>query len=568
MKKQEEISERVFIITTAFVFVFLSVTGGSTDFSAALFSAVAAVLLLIIALRQKKWNWTLNVQTVGVALLPVAYAFTAIYAVDTGIAVYGIVKFLPAALLMLLVMQLTAQQRQRMLIGIPFAGAILTFVTAPTYFLNSLKDYFYTYDRLHGGFLYANSFALFLLCGIVVILLTDFTIRYWLRYAATLVLLSGIVLSGSRAVLMLTALVLVAVFLLNRKTRKVILIAGAAGVAALAGYILIPGKGEAVAHLLTNPFSAGSSLYDRLLYVYDALPVVLKHPFGLGYKGYQYLHPYFKTGMYSVTYVHCDYLQLMLDIGWIPAILFFVGFFKNFFSKIPVMNKILLGVIALHIAVDFDLQFLAVFAVLILAMDYESGKEKEFAPAKKKVPVFAALLLVTLGNLYLMVPSALEYAGKYEAALKLYPNLTLSESILIKTEESRTKVQELAENIVRHNEHIPIAYDALATMAALDGDWETAVENKEKAIANARFTVQEYEDYFNILYRAVNACADKSDREGFYRYAQLMIALPDRMQEVEDSMSTLGKKIQDQPNLTLQEEKLNYIEELKKLLKE
>lgn len=43
-----------------------------------------------------------------------------------------------------------------------------------------------------------------------------------------------------------------------------------------------------------------STFVGRLLYYYDALPVIRKNPFGLGYMGYYYIQQSIQTGVYFV----------------------------------------------------------------------------------------------------------------------------------------------------------------------------------------------------------------------------------------------------------------------------
>ena len=122
-----------------------------------------------------------------------------------------------------------------------------------------------------------------------------------------------------------------------------------------------------------------SSLNGRLLYYFDALPVVLKNPFGLGYYGYYFSQGSFQTGVYSVVSIHNDILQFLLDIGWVPTILFVVAIVISVFSKrISYTQRLLLIVLIGHSLFDFDLQFVSMMFIIILCMDFEIGRITEF----------------------------------------------------------------------------------------------------------------------------------------------------------------------------------------------
>ena len=77
---------------------------------------------------------------------------------------------------------------------------------------------------------------------------------------------------------------------------------------------------------------SNSTLIGRFLYWQDALPLVFTHPFGLGYMGYYYLQGSVQTGVYTTVFVHNDFLQLLLDFGWIPGIAAAAVFFRSLFS--------------------------------------------------------------------------------------------------------------------------------------------------------------------------------------------------------------------------------------------
>ena len=89
------------------------------------------------------------------------YLLTPFWAVDSGMALLGFFKFLPAALFWLLLMQLGPEVRERLFLTIPVSGITMTLLSYPTRWIPALTPYFYASGRLGGFFQYSNSFALF-----------------------------------------------------------------------------------------------------------------------------------------------------------------------------------------------------------------------------------------------------------------------------------------------------------------------------------------------------------------------------------------------------------------------
>ena len=166
-----------------------------------------------------------------------------------------------------------------------------------------------------GGF----SLWHWLIVGLVILLLfgKELDVR---RLVCLAVLFFGIALSGSRTVFILWIAVIVVFFFLSKSGKKRLYVAALAAVLVLGTgiYAAVTGDLGSIARYLTTSTSS-STLMGRLLYCRDALPVILRHPLGLGYMGYYFTQGSFQTGVYSVYNVHNELFQLLLDVGWIPA---------------------------------------------------------------------------------------------------------------------------------------------------------------------------------------------------------------------------------------------------------
>lgn len=547
------------LLLNAFFGVFVEAVGCLT---AALLGAAALISLK----RQPRPALYKTLWAAGFAAVCFFYLFTVLYAVDRGYAFLGFVKFMPLALGAFLCMQFSAGQREALLHAVPAVGLAQLVFALPAWFVPALKGWFFTYGRFHGGFGYSNVYALFCLCGMLALLLSPLPLKLPFRLAPALLLLGGVLLSGSRTAFLLAAPALLFVVLKEKRLRLPLGVSAAVVIGLAAVYGLVSGNIGSIARFLNFSISE-SSYIDRLLYYYDALPLILRHPFGLGYKGYTFIVPSVQTGLYSVTFAHNEYLQFMLDVGVLPAGLFFAGLAKTFFEPVPLRNKLLLGAILLHCAVDFDLQFLSVLLMLPLLCAYpekkrlaSGGRKKKESKALRTASAAFAAVCVLAGG-YLAAAASLEAAGSNAAAVKLYPGFTMAQVRLLREEAAAEQqaAADRAERILKNNKYIAVAYDVLAASAAAQDDYDKALILKNKALDCAPFEKSEYLDLFSVLYNAVQYADRQHDIPLLKKYCTAMAKLPERMQGVLDGMSALGRKITDQPDLTLPQEYADYI---------
>ena len=568
------------VLTAAPVLVILmtAFTGAYTELTGCIASAVLCAALFFALIGKngpalpagRVLTRTGAVRLVGLAALPAGYLLTCLWAVDRGLAVFGFFKFLPMPLTALILLMLRPSDRKTLIWAVPAVGTLQMLVFVPAYFIAPLKEYFFTYGRYHGGFGYSNSFALFLLLGMIVLLFAPLypdgreekkSFR-WVRLALCAAMLAGVLLSGSRSAMLVALPVLVIAVVKNRPLRLPLIIGAAAMIAGAGIWGAVTGNLDTFARFLNFSFSE-STYFDRLLYYYDALPIILRRPFGLGYRGYQFIVPSFQTGLYSVTFVHCEYLQLILDVGVIPAFAFFAGVAASFRSKAALWRKLMLGAICLHMAIDFDLQFLPVALVIPLAAESDAEPKKTAKDRSALRIVFAACLaLFFAAGAYFGAGSALEAAGKYEAALKVWPGLTMSRLAVMTSAADEKTAFAHADAVMKYNKYVPVAYDYAAKREAAKGDFDAALELKNKAISLSPLTRTEYEDKFGLLYKAIWHADETGDTEAMKRYCEEMIALPGEMTMAQDKLSTLGGSISETPDLRLGEEETEYIRQL------
>lgn len=484
------------------------------------------------------------------------YGVSAFWAVDSGMALLGFFKFLPLPLFLLAAAQYPSETRQTWLAQLPATGVCMTVICALTRILPGSP--FFVNGRLAGCFLYPNTFALFLLLGVIILVSGVRWDKATLLQLA--VLLAGIGLSGSRTVFVLLLITVGAALL--RKERSTRLIVGSMLAALLLislGYVLIFNDFSALGRVLTLSLQS-STLQGRLLYWQDALPVILRHPFGLGYMGYAFLQGAFQTGVYSVTYVHNDWLQLALDVGWLPAILLIAELIRAVFSRQnDLTGRLMLTAIALHSIMDFDLQFPAIWFVLLLALDRAEHQSERII---RRSPVLPGAMLLA-ACLFFGTVSALYYGGAHDACVRLYPAHTQAQLARIQRAETIEEAAAIADGILPRNDSAALAWSAKARAAFYAGDMIRVIEYKERAIALARYSLEEYLDYFQMLHTGYQLYLQQGDRTSAEVCRQKLLSIPRQMEAVLQGTSPRGWRIQDQPELALPEEYQRILAELR-----
>ncbi len=524
---------------------------------------VAAILLIGLTVRLcRVGSLRVVITRMGVALtvMMVFYALTALWGVSGGDALLGFFKFLPVVLYTLVLMQ-EEDGRERVLNGLPYVAALMTVLSTVGMAVPALRDFVSVADRLGGFLQYPNTFALLLL--VAQLWLITKPCPRWMDYGCIAVLLAGILYSGSRTVLVLTVLAN-GVALLTNKNRRVrwITIGCIAGGAAAVGlYCLLTDNFEVLTRYLRFSLTE-STFVGRFLYAYDALPVILRHPFGLGYMGYYHLEQSIQSGVYSVQAVHNDLLQIMLDVGWLPALLLLgaaVWFLLN--RRVAWRYRGITAVMLAHACFDFDLQFAAVF--MLLATVVADTPIKEIALRRKGLFVTAATVL-TLLSLYVGTAQGLGRFGKTEAAYAMYP---ISQTIAVNRLNELNDAAEreaLADGILKRNPDVPMAYLHKAANAYAKGDFGQVIRHMDRVLDLAPFSTENYRQYAQwmrigaLLYRQAGSqtSADICNKK--------LVEVARRLEALPTCLSPLGQQIKDQPDTSLPDEITEYLAQLEK----
>ena len=548
---------QIFMSVSAFCF------GLSYDFMVFFFAVVLLIFLMVLCLKQGE----IVLQTgkcMTALFVFCASNFIAIFTgVETGISVIGFLRVLVIPIWVCILTQFSLEERNDLLKGIPYSGVIMTIICTVCYLIPEAKGWFFSADRMGGFFQYSNTFAFFLLVGII-LLSNQYrddnqiqTVKYCLM---VMVLLLGILWSGSRSVFLFAILIFVILAVWDRKKRYLLL--GIMGLGIIVGllYVGITGNTDSIGRFTETSILA-STFLGRVLYSIDAIPLLLKNPFGLGYMGYYFMQPQVQHGVYQVRYVHNDWLQLGLDGGIIAllAFVFLMGCNIVKQRKISRNNVLVLLLFSFQMLMEFHLTFYSMVICLLTCMDW-SGVEKRLPIKGMSFVFFCGSVLVYF---WLFLATAFDYLGKESISFALYPwNSEVETKVMLQCSDSES-AEPYAEHILEKNEYSYAAYNVKAVAALDKGNYMEMLQYKQKALNITRYTLEEYEDYVLMLKIAIEGYTEQGNMQYRQQCVEYLLQVEDMLREVEETTNPLAYKIDDIPNLELPEEYQIYIQSFK-----
>ena len=535
-------------------------SGGFNEYISCAASVLIAALVIVRIIRSRQFSLRLNLGAAAVAAALLGYLVTCFYAVDRGAAFEGFLSFMPAALYAVLLMQ-TKRDPEQTSKAVEYLAVLLGAASLVLMLLPATAKHFTVAGRMAGFFGYPNSFALFLLVGLLCALSRKRIRLCDVIIAAALAVF--IVLTGSRAV-MLLGVAAAAVTLFFREGKKIKIIVGASAAGLIAAVLIAaPFLGQVEPFSRIFSFSFGeSTLVGRLLYQRDALPLLLSHPFGMGYLGYSYVQQSVQTGVYSVRFIHNDIFQLALDAGWLPCLVFLAAIVRAVFRKGKRLGfRVIVAVILAHSLFDFDLQFTAVLMTLLLFMDMDAGKEIIFS--KGRAVAAAAVAVCGIVSGYFAAALGLSYFGNYEASEAMYGANTENKLELLKKKKTIKEQKEAADGILAQNEYVTLACEANARYYYSEGDFEKVIVWKRKSVKTAPLSYEVYADYCDMLVKGIPLYLKSGDRESAEICVSELLSAADTVENLGDKLSDLGKMIDDQPKTELPKEISEYVEYLR-----
>ena len=533
-------------------------------FSAVVTCAIGIVLIMRIGrtgsvhLPSSLFGWVL-------LLLPVLMLITVPYAIDSGMAAMGVIKFMPVALFILLAQAESKENREKILSIIPDVASVITILTMLTWF-TPLRETFYINDRYSGTFQYANAYAAFLMVCIFLLTFGEVAGRKEKIKACieAVILMSGILLTGCRAVffLLVLGLAMQAIWALFRKRKQGLHMLLAIIAVVVIGLILAVCTGEMYSFArYTQIHLTSSSIAARALYNIDGFKMMLDHPFGMGVKGFLFYQGSVQAGNYNVTYAHNELLQMGLDVGIIPAV-FAGGTYLGLIIRkaTSFRNRIILLTLGMHALFDWDFQFPVMLMILALLISGEGGKVVSVSKARKWI-VATVIELCMAASLWLGTASGLEFLQKYEAAAKVFPGLTTSQMRVVSQASDSKEKYAAAMQICKQNDYCTIALQCMAEMSARNGDLDAMASYAKKAMKSARYNKEGYEIYIYMLSYVIENSNANGNTEDTYKYLQDVLEARNQIYRVKEETSVYAKYLYDKPEIELDEEYMTYLEQ-------
>ena len=527
----------LFFLLAALLLLF----GGYYDWTALLAGAVLALLLAAatwraggLVLPKGPEVWLLG----GVALCSLV---TVPFALSPGMALIGALRWVAALLLLLYTATFTGTERAIILDSVARLGAVMAAISIVGFCYTLLSGGEDANGRIDGFFEYANTYALFLLVCLVLLLLKEN--RHWSDWPAMGVLLVGVFLSGSRGVWLL--LVGVGVFLALRqltvKGKPMPVLLGVGAVVLLGGLAAALSGGLVLDRLAAMTLES-SSLNGRLLYYLDGLTILIDHPLGVGAGGYLYVQPLVQTGPYILKSIHNEYLQAALDGSVLAgALLLALAAVLIFRRGTPLRQRLAVILLAAHACIDFDFRFFGVLALLLVC---GCPRESRTIPLPRRALAAAGgVLAAVLG--FFTVPYTLSFLGNAGGAWALWPwDLSLAEERL----QSCAGLEEaggIADRILDITDTSMLAWDCKFAQAAAETDYETMAECRYRYLRLNPYRPEVYEEMTALL---ENAC--REDPAGLEIYQMLAEKTGALLEEVYERTSPLAYRIVDKPDFS------------------
>jgi O-antigen ligase len=557
----------IYIVLLSMILIAEVIGGGYFVFVSSFMNVIGGISVFFLLLRAKKIYISKSMTSISISLFVFMYFIVCLWAVDRGTAFMGAMKFFPVAVFLFLICQ-KEEERENLIALLPLLGSLMTIFSFVMMQFEIFKPSVTVAGRLAGFFQYPNTYAVFMLvCLLISIFRLNFKQLDWLEILYIIVEIFGIYMSGSRTVFVLTIFSLILVLAARKEKLKMLLgIFLVFGV--IAGILFFTEDGRELVLRISGMSTGFSTFFGRILYVQDAVKLILKHPLGLGYYGYYFMQQEIQTGVYSVVNAHNELIQAMLDIGIIPGIFLYIGIVKSIFSsRTEARNKIVLTVLLLHSLFDYDLQFLIMWYVLILFIDLGTIKEYKISGLTKTVSaivgaaVIGCAVSVGLSDLFYII-------NDFSKAEQMYEGNTLAKIDSLSEIESVEELQEKADEILKENEHVAIAYSAKARALFSQGEVEGFIKNKLTALQMAPYQYEEYTDYLDTLAYCEGEYIQKKDMDSAKSCLLRAEQVPGMLETVKKKTSMLGWKIKDRPEVTLSQEYFDLIDEMREKINE
>lgn len=530
--------------------------GGFYDWNVALigiFLCVTATLLNYGKQRgyKKEKRWILWVpECIFVFQIVVSF-----WAVDRPANAAGIMRGIVILLWMHICLQWESDIRMRLLRMIPDLGGAMVILVVIAFFFDTTRQMFWRVERLGGFFQYANTCALFLLLGIMIHSYEweskkgKKDRKEWrLRVGKTAVLLIGILLTGSRSIMIIGMLWGVIHSIFHRGFRRVfICIIATIGVVSGLYYVLT-GEGTQNVSRIFTIINSNSTLYGRLLYDIDGISMLLRYPMGLGYLGYHYVQHALQTGVYTVRFVHNDMLQIGLDYGVIPLLLFVVYMAWQIVRGNQMKSqKALLAVTIAASLADFHMQYMIIDFMIVLCLDQGVRFKQRRA---ERIENGIGFIIMLSGFIYCFIPYYALYQGMYQTALRFMPDHTEALCMAMGETDDKDMACAYADRILQQNTYLTEAYNVKAYAAAMDGDVESVMEYQDEVIRLEKYDIERYRNYDLLLEGMELQYRNTGHDQAADQIQEKRTEIREQLERVREDTNPIAYRLRDVPEYT------------------
>lgn len=470
--------------------------------------------------------------------------------IDKGESIYGFLRLCVYLIVGIAVQQIREKDRRRILLSIPVLGIVLSICSL---FHNSVIFQHWIAlptGRLAGPFEYPNTMALFLLLGVIIVE----HLEKCGKYIVQLLLIVGVIATGSRTIFVVLCIFLLYRYVQCRGRNKTFITFMIVVSLIVCITVVFEQNLQGLSRFMRININS-STLQGRLLYWEDAIRMLIKHPFGLGYMGYFYLQQAEQTGVYSVRFVHNEWLQWMLDYGILAGIGLVRYLFRQFKrKKIGDMEAELLCIIMVCSFFDFHLQFTSIVCIVMLLFPGEDV----ICFDRRHCIYWCIIMLGMVAATALLIADItawrFAYYGDYKQAMQWNPlSSQYKQEYLLQSKDLKSAAV-YANRLLKDNQYLYVAYLIRSNAAAQEGRLDLFIADRKQVLALRKYKISEYEDYFQVLLSwYLKAYADNNS-EIMNQCKTAMKEIPEIIISVKKQTSVRAFRIQQKPELNFNKE--------------
>ena len=382
--------------------------------------------------------------------------------------------------------------------------------------------------------------------------------------AQIIILLVGLLLSGSRSVLLLLIIWGIWHAFKVVEFRKPFIVVGSALFALGGLYVALTDNTANIGRIFTI-FTSNSTLWGRLLYYRDAILLLCKKLFGLGRLGYYYTQGTFQTGIYHIKFVHNDFLQVALDYGVLALVLvlIFLGW-QILYGKQERADKEVLIFVCAASLLDFHCQYLLIVMLMCLLLDYGKSVREKKAQIKENYVMFPLFLVVFL---YIGIATGSNRVGNIGLTLSMLPDYTAAQEkvLLDKALDAEEKAYQkvisasygwepkaMATRLIEKNPYNLTAYIVRGSFYGLQLCVKECIADLDQMLELDPYNVEYYRQYEIMLENMERAILSTVENESETKVDLKLLrkrkdSLPAQLSEMRERTSTLAYKIKDVP---------------------